>query len=139
MEGERGDILMEPVEEEEIATKIAEEASRGVVSWKRMLEMGREVGISSNRLRKIVLGLVSGGTLVELKCRLFTSKAFLESVDARTLAELIKTEVRRAGIRKCGKPLTPPKKGVRVVIAKTGAVRVCDSRHGAGDGFCSSL
>lgn len=117
------------VEEEEVVDEIRRRLADDVASWREIVEMCSGAGVSVNRLRKILLCLINSGEVVELKCRLFTSKEFLERAPKELLAERIREAVSRSGLRKCGKPLGIPMKCVSIIISKAGEVAVIDERR----------
>ncbi|MEM1693979.1 MAG: hypothetical protein QW456_07220 [Ignisphaera sp.] len=116
------------MEENRIAEEILRKVSNDVVSWRELLELCRSIGISANRLRKILLSLIEEGKVVELKCRLFTSPKLVREEPREELAKKIKEAVARSRLRKCGKPLTIPYRDVSVVITKTTVL--VSSHHG---------
>lgn len=116
------------VEEATIVEEIRRKVADSVVSWRELVELCNRLGVSVNRLRKILLALTGSGEVIELKCRLFTSRRFLEVADRAELEEKIKETVARSGLRKCGKPLSIPLRNVLVVISKSGDVYVVYSK-----------
>jgi len=116
------------VEETYIAEEILRRTSSDVVSWRELLELCRAVGVSANRLRKILLSLIEAGEVVELRCRLFTSPRLLREELREELEKRVKEAVARSGLKKCGKPLTIPIKNISVVITKTSDVSVVECR-----------
>lgn len=110
------------IEEEAVAEEVLRRASEGVVTWRELLEICYAAGISMNRLRKILLALIEEEKIIELKCRIFTSKKFLETTPTDKLLDHVKKAVLRSNIRKCGKPLGIPFKDINIIISKSGNV-----------------
>lgn len=113
-----------PVGDEAIAGEIVELADRGPVGWCELVERFRGRGVSLNRLRRILQALVETGRLVELPCRLFTTHRYLEETPVDKLREEVAVKIKRLGLRRCGKPLTEPYRGIRIHITHSGEVRV---------------
>lgn len=119
------DMSIKPVTPpEEVATEILRMADSRVVSWRELICQYRGLGISTHRLRRIVLSLLYEGELVELKCRLFTTRSHIERTPEEILAEEIRDVLKRLNLRKCGKPLGNPYSRFAVKIRRNGKVDV---------------
>lgn len=116
------------VEEVSVIDEVKKKLENDIVSWRELVEMCNRLGVSANRLRKILLELLASGEVVELKCRLFTSRRFVERAPRRELVDKIRGAVSRGKLRKCGKPLGNPMKTVSVIISRSGNVAVIDGR-----------
>jgi len=99
------DVEVSPADRE-LANEILRRASSGIVSWRELAELCRQRGASLQRLRKVVAHLVDQGLIVELRCRLFTTKEYLRSRSAEELAAEIKEKLSRTSIKKCGRPIS---------------------------------
>lgn len=113
------------VEDEEIASEILDKAKKeGVISWQELVSMYRGKGVSIYRIRKIILFLINNKNLVELPCRLFTTRDFLENTEKTKLVKTIVEKVSSMRLRKCGKPIGSPYNKVSVSISREGRVTV---------------
>ncbi|MEM1877068.1 MAG: hypothetical protein QXH21_09845 [Ignisphaera sp.] len=102
------------VEESHIVTEILKRTSSDIVSWKELLDLCKTFGISTNRLRKILLSLIEAKEIVELRCRLFTSPKLLRELPQDELEKKISEAIARSKLKKCGKPLTITIKNISI-------------------------
>lgn len=117
--------IVASVEDEKIASEIVEKVRReGVVSWQELVGVFRGKGISLYRLRKILLNLVNSGAILELQCRLFTTREFVENTEMSVLVKRIVEKVSSLRLRKCGKPVGVPYKKISVSVSRDGKISV---------------
>ena len=99
------DVEISPADRE-LANEILRRASSSIVSWRELAELCRQRGVSLQRLRKVVKHLVDQGLIVELRCRLFTTKEYLGSRSAEELVAEIREKLSATGLKKCGRPIS---------------------------------
>ena len=125
MEGAVELRLVPSVTDEAVASEILSMLeSEKLVSWQELAKLYRNRGVSLYRLRKILLSLLNKGVVVELPCRLFTTRECLEETPREVLRELVEGKVRSLGLRKCGKPVGAPYEKVSISISRKRGVRV---------------
>jgi len=113
------------VADENIASEIIKKVNNeGLISWQELVNMYRDKGVSTYRLRKILLTLLSREEIVELPCRMFTTMEYLEKVPKEALKDEIIRKVSSAGVRKCGKPLGIPYDEILISISRNKKITV---------------
>jgi len=111
--------------DERIASEIVEKVSKeGLVSWQELVDMFRNRGVSTYRLRKILLTLLNMDEIVELPCRMFTTIEYLEETPKEALKNEIINKISNAGVRKCGKPLGTPYDEILISISRKKKITV---------------
>jgi len=118
------DVEISPADRE-LANEILCRASSTIVPWRELAELCRQRGASLQRLRKVVKYLVDQGLIVELRCRLFTTKEYFGGRSAEELVAEIKEKLSRTGIKKCGRPVSEkPSNLVYISVSKKRGMRV---------------
>ena len=110
--------------DKKIAEEIVGKAKNDILVWQDLVKTYRNRGVSTYKLRRIILALLSKGKIIELRCRLFTTKEYLERTPTDVLTNKIKEIVLKSGLKKCGKPIGIPYGKIIVAITKSKEVKV---------------
>lgn len=125
MSAQEPDIdLVSSVPDDTLVKSIIESADQRILSWHDLLEISEKYGVSVSRLKKILLILLSSRELVEIKCRLFTTRSFMMKTPPTALIYEIYNTLMKTGIKKCGKPLGNPVSEISVTFTRSGAVMI---------------
>lgn len=89
----------------ELAGEVLRRTRGSVISWRELVDLCKQRGTSLHRLRKVVAYLVSAGYLIELKCRVFTTREYIESRRVEELVEEIREKVHRTELKNAVDPL----------------------------------
>jgi len=111
------------VSNEEFAKIVLETVSaKKLLHWYEIRGLTNRYSISYRRLKEVLLNLIVTRKLLELPCRLFTTPTILLSCNDGELEGIIRRKICSLGIRKCGRPLSVPIRGIVVTVRKKGTI-----------------